>query len=135
MTLGYKVIFLLLMIWLHIIDDYYLQGMLAKLKQRAWWEENAPDKLYTHDYKVALLEHSFSWTAAIMLPVMCAFMFKLLDIHIGCILVCFVCNMAAHAYIDDAKANKKKISLLTDQTIHILQIIFTWVECFIMFVG
>ena len=135
MAFGCKLIFLFLMIWLHIIDDYYLQGILAKLKQRAWWEQNAPDKLYRHDYIVALLEHSFSWTAAVMLPIILIYIFKLLTIQISCIVICFICNMALHAYIDDAKANKKRISLLTDQTIHIIQIIFTWIECLFVFVG
>ena len=31
---------LLTMIFLHIVDDYYLQGVLAKMKQRKWWEDN-----------------------------------------------------------------------------------------------
>lgn len=135
MTFGCKLIFLFLMIWLHIIDDYYLQGILAKLKQRTWWEQNAPDKLYKNDYKVALLEHSFSWTVSIMLPIIFVYLFNLLDINMSCIIVCFIWNVALHAYTDDAKANKKLISLLTDQAIHIFQIIFTWIECLFVFIG
>ena len=37
---------LLLMIFCHIVDDYYLQGWLALAKQKKYWQENAPDKLY-----------------------------------------------------------------------------------------
>lgn len=29
---------LLLMIFAHIIDDYYLQGILAHMKQKVWWD-------------------------------------------------------------------------------------------------
>ena len=63
-----KIIILLIMLFLHIVDDYYLQGILTKLKQKSWWEENAPNKLYKHDYIIALIEHAFSWTFMIMLP-------------------------------------------------------------------
>ena len=59
----------LLMIFCHIVDDYYLQGWLASAKQKRYWEENAPDKMYKHDYIWALIMHSFSWTFMIMLPV------------------------------------------------------------------
>ena len=27
---------------MHIVDDYYLQGILAKMKQKSWWKEVAP---------------------------------------------------------------------------------------------
>ena len=37
-----EIFMLLLMIFLHIVDDYYLQGILASMKQRGWWEKNAP---------------------------------------------------------------------------------------------
>ena len=57
------------MIFLHVVDDYYLQGILAQLKQKSWWEKNAPDPLYKNDYKVALVTHAFSWTFMIMLPI------------------------------------------------------------------
>lgn len=53
-------IILITMIFCHIVDDYYLQGWLASAKQRSWWEKNAPDNLYKHDYLMALFMHSFS---------------------------------------------------------------------------
>ena len=59
----------LLMIFCHIVDDYYLQGWLASAKQKKYWEENAPDKMYRFDYIWALIMHSFSWAFMIMLPV------------------------------------------------------------------
>lgn len=29
----------------HIVDDYYLQGILAQLKCREWWGKNYPDEM------------------------------------------------------------------------------------------
>ena len=60
---------LLLMIFLHIVDDYYLQGILASMKQKEWWHKAAPEKMYRYDYIVALIMHGFSWAFMIMLPI------------------------------------------------------------------
>jgi len=39
--------------------------------------------------------------------------------------IAFVINLTIHAFVDDLKANKKKINLIVDQSIHISQIIVT----------
>ena len=111
-----------LMIFLHIVDDYYLQGWLASAKQKKYWQENAPEKLYEYDYLCALLMHSFSWAFMIMLPI--AFNANF-EIGIGYI-VAFLVNLVIHAFVDDLKANKRKINLWVDQTIHIMQICVTF---------
>lgn len=117
-----KIFILLAMIFLHIIDDYKLQGILASMKQKKWWEEQKEYKsLYKHDYIPALIEHSFSWTFMIMLPI--AFT---LHFNIGWWVFAYVANMFIHAFVDDLKANKFKINLVIDQTIHIVQIVVTW---------
>lgn len=120
-----NVLILLVMIFLHIVDDYYLQGILASMKQKAWWEENAPNPLYKHDYIVALMEHAFSWTFMIMLPVGIYTIFY--DKSIVLTIIMFSINWIIHAVVDHLKANVKVINLVTDQVIHILQIIVTWV--------
>lgn len=124
-----KLFILLCMIFLHIIDDYYLQGILGNLKQKSWWESNYPDKLYKHDYLMALFMHSFSWSFMIMLP-----------ITIGVILfggtwypLLYIFNIVIHFYIDDLKANKRKINLIQDQCIHLIQIIITWIFVFYIY--
>lgn len=43
-------VLILSMIFCHIVDDYYLQGCLAKMKQKKWWEENCPDEKYKNDF-------------------------------------------------------------------------------------
>ena len=47
---SYKYIILITMIFCHIVDDYYSQGILASMKQKEWWIKNAPDKQYKYDY-------------------------------------------------------------------------------------
>ena len=50
------------MIFLHILDDYGLQSKcLSFLKQKSWWDKEAPDRMYEYDYIWALLMHGFSW--------------------------------------------------------------------------
>lgn len=116
-----NIFIVLLMIFMHIVDDYYLQGWLASAKQKKYWEENAPEKLYRYDYIWALIMHSFSWAFMIMLPIA---LVKGFDIGI-LFLIVFVSNLTLHAVVDDAKANKRKINLWTDQIIHLCQIILT----------
>ena len=120
-----NVLIILAMIFLHIVDDYYLQGILASMKQKAWWKENAPDPLYKHDYIVALMEHAFSWTFMIMLPVGIYTLFY--DKSIVLVVIMFLINWIIHSIVDHLKANVKVINLATDQVMHILQIIVTWV--------
>ena len=113
------------MVFCHIVDDYYLQGKLALFKQRSWWEEKATDEMYKHDYIVALMMHSFSWAFMVMLPVAVSQSF---DIGAG-FAAMFVVNTAVHAMVDDLKANKRKINLVTDQLIHAGQIALTFLIC------
>ena len=111
----------LTMIFLHIIDDYYLQGILAQMKQKKFWKEQAPDELYKYDYIWALIMHAFSWTFMIMLPLI------FVSLISPAFYIIFVVNLAVHAYVDNLKANKHKINLWQDQLIHLAQIILTFI--------
>lgn len=114
-------VLILCMIFCHIVDDYYLQGILASMKQRSWWEKQAPDEMYKHDYLVALLMHAMSWSFMVMLPLLIYFKFE----PSALFLVLWVANTVIHAVIDNLKANKRKINLIQDQTLHVVQIIVT----------
>lgn len=119
------------MIFCHIVDDYYLQGWLASAKQKSWWEKNAPEKLYRNDYIMALFMHSFSWSFMIMIPII----LYLLIVGIGLqewLIIPYFVNMAIHCIVDDLKANKRKINLIQDQCIHLVQIFVTW-AAFVIF--
>ena len=116
-----KAFIILLMLFFHIVDDYYLQGWLASAKQKSWWEENAPDELYKRDYIWALIMHSFSWSFMIMLPIAYYMDFNITGEFIGV----FIANIIGHARVDNLKANKKLINLWQDQLIHIACIAMT----------
>lgn len=114
---------LLMMILAHVIDDFVLQPIcLSKLKQKEWWEKNAPDKMYAEDYIAALTVHGVSWSIMTLLPII--FFTQAPD---GFIMTMFIFNAVAHAVIDDAKANRKEINLGKDQLAHLIQIVMTWI--------
>lgn len=114
-----SVIFVLLwMLFFHVVADYNLQGWLASAKQKSYWQENAPDKLYRYDYVMALIMHSISWTFMVMLPIAYVNQF---NVDIGFVGM-FIANVAIHAAVDHLKANMKLINLWHDQLMHIGQI-------------
>lgn len=113
------------MLFCHIVDDFYLQGILAQMKQKVWWQDKG--KLYENDYKIALALHSLSWTCSIFIPIVmhiayCGWYFNEITF-----LIIFASNWLIHLIVDDLKANKLKINLCTDQSIHIIQVIITWI--------
>lgn len=122
--MGTNLFLLLIMIQLHIIDDFLLQNKLSSFKQKKWWQENYPDELYKKDYIIALLIHSFSWCFCVMLvPFIIGWQLGTLSwLHY----VMFTVNTAVHTIVDDLKANKLKLNLTQDQLIHLIQIIITW---------
>lgn len=122
------------MIFMHIVDDFYLQGVLAKLKQKSYWTnaDNYPAILqpkirmgknrYSADWVPALLMHCISWSFMIHLP------FVLLIgspavIFVG---ISFVINAIIHFVVDHLKCNKYVLTLCADQTIHMLQLAVTF---------
>lgn len=112
------------MLFAHIADDYFLQGILANMKQRIWWEqkvENLESTIYKHDYIVALLVHGFSWATMISIPLIV----NIQHVSVGLFISIFI-NGFIHAYIDNEKANNHKINLIQDQLLHLAQIVFTF---------
>ena len=120
-----KIFLLFIMLFLHIVDDYYLQGILAQLKQKSWWREHTTNPLYKNDYIIALLTHAFSWTFMVLIPYMLIMIFTD-NVNIIAYSIIFSANMLIHTIVDDLKANALVINLVTDQIIHIAQIIATW---------
>ena len=117
---------LFIMILLHIIDDFVLQPVcLSKLKQKEFWKRNTSEenynKLYKHDYFAALVIHGLSWSIMIHLP------FLLIGHYHSALVACFIIwQCILHSYIDNEKANKKKINLIDDQIMHFAQIVISW---------
>lgn len=133
-------ILIIVAIGFHIYADFHLQGCLADLKQKSWWEKNTtPQSFFFHyknDYKMALLIHSIEWTLFTFVPVL---ILKLLLIKfvwngnlINYISIYFpfwvfglIVNTIVHYVVDDAKANQFVINLVEDQVFHFLQILGT----------
>jgi len=124
-------VILMLMVFAHVADDYYLQGILANLKQRDWWRKQEGYKaLYAYDYLMALAMHSLSWAIMVSLPVVWLayswnppwFFWPLL-----------LAQAAIHGIVDHAKANLRLINLVTDQSIHLFQILTIW--AIVVFLG
>lgn len=118
---------LLLMILLHILDDFVLQkATLSNLKQREWWEREIGTKeygmplMYKNDYKMALGIHALSWSIMIHLPL---FIF---DFEWYWLFISVTSNWCIHFIVDDHKANLKTINLIQDQLIHLGQIGITF---------
>lgn len=124
----YKILLLLTMIFLHIVDDYYLQGWLASAKQKSYWEKNAPDELYKHDYIMALFMHSFSWAFMIMVVPSVYTLINTTNTNNASLMIAlfFLINLCIHMVVDNSKANLKKINLVQDQLCHLVQILITW---------
>lgn len=118
-----NVVLLNLMYLFHVIDDFGLQGIMASMKQKDWWkkQEGYSDK-YKDDWTMALFMHSLSWSIFITLPILWYFNFQVGVIWNWIIIV----NALIHYWVDNLKANKKKINLIQDQTYHLLQIIITF---------
>lgn len=119
---------LLCMLFLHLIDDYKLQGILANLKQEDWWIDNAPEKMYRKDYIVALFEHGFMNSFMIHIPI-----YLWLCQNFIVLTVTMIISTAFHALVDNMKANLKFINLIQDQLLHIAYIFFMWM--FYFFIG
>ena len=126
-----NLLFLFMMIFFHIWDDFHMQGILADMKQKSWWEKQSEYSLkYSKDYIPALLAHSFSWAFVMMFPVMIGAIVGVVSVYGYA--VCLVANIAIHAYVDNLKANKMEINLIEDQTIHLIQIFCTWAVFFLL---
>lgn len=126
-----NILILIEMIFLHIIADYFLQGILANMKCKGWWMRKTtneqPNKKYENDYKAALIAHSFEWTFIIMLPMFHqCYKREYMWVYAFSYIIMFVINTAFHYVIDDWKANKHSINLIQDQLLHALQIFVTW---------
>lgn len=135
MTWYLGLLTLIVMLFLHIIEDFHLQGKLANFKQRAWIYHEV-DKLgsraYTerckYDYLVGLCYHSFEWSFCITLPLL-IWTFTLYSKLYICYFILLGVNSIIHGIVDYFKCNvfgDKELTLVQDQVIHLIQIIITW---------
>ena len=147
-----SILILLFMIGMHILEDFHLQGIMANMKQKDWWDKqfiSETDRLegklsdegldnyykdmfrmYHNDYIPVLLLHGFGWSLCIHIPIIAyLFMQGTLDgssIQWTLTAVILVQGLI-HSYIDDKKANCFRINLIQDQSMHMIQIIASYV--------
>ena len=111
---------ILKMLFMHCIGDYSLQGeFLSSAKRKSFWITNSNEKINYLEHYVILFIHAYIWSFCINIP-----LFHMLSpdrITISIITNCFI-----HMIIDNLKANRKAITLLTDQLLHLLQIVITY---------
>ena len=155
--ISYKIFILFLMLLMHYIEDFHLQGCLANLKQKKWWEKEVAENLfhskndnpqhrekllfysqYRNDYKMSLFAHSIENALFVMLPLIVdmlilEFTHCLQNTWIlfipSTILIC-----VTHYIIDDSKANKMKINLIQDQLYHLFVILLIFL-CYFPIIG
>ena len=107
------------MLFMHVIADYNLQGVLASMKEKSWWKGHGNYRS-KYDYIPALHAHAFSWAFCIMLPLV------VVSYPPGTVFYAVLAvNTAIHAAVDHAKANLGALNLVEDQAIHIIQIVLT----------
>lgn len=114
----------------HLIADFTLQGCLAKMKQKMWWDESvanwnrwngkklSPQK-YRLEHVTGLICHGMYWSLFTFLPLM------LNGVNSKYLLIAVIVNAFIHAFIDHLKANLFKINLCKDQLLHFMQIVIT----------
>lgn len=124
-----SVLIVLAMAYMHIIDDYCLQGVLANLKQKSWWLKNVPDPKCWDDWGIALCMHAMSWSVSISLPIIVYGMYTGNHAKVVGVLCLLPVNFIVHALVDHLKCNMHKINLWIDQTIHLFQIACTAGAC------
>lgn len=132
--ISYKIFILFVILLMHYIEDFHLQGCLANLKQKKWWREQMINNdihshyalehsIYKNDYKMSLFAHSIENALFVMLPLIIDMLISefthcmqntwILFIP-STILIC-----VSHYLIDDSKANKMEINLVQDQLYHL----------------
>ena len=114
---------ILFSLFLHLLDDFVLQAaFLNNGKQKEWWRNQTSNELYKNDYIICLLAHGLEWALLTFLPILTLEESSSWFFLLGMI----ICNAGVHSFVDDMKANKKKINLVTDQVIHVIQILLTY---------
>lgn len=133
--LTYKAFIFIAMVLLHILEDFHLQGILANMKQKSWWQSECTklgivydSSKYRRDHIVSLIVHALENSIFITLPLIAdglATTFTTIpnnSFFIGWAFIIFA-NTVVHAIIDDFKCNSKSINLVVDQILHFIFII------------
>lgn len=133
--LTYKAFIFITMVLLHILEDFHLQGILANMKQKSWWQSECvklgityDSSKYRRDHIISLIIHALENSIFITLPFIVDGLITTFttipnnSFFIGWAFIIFA-NTVVHAIIDDFKCNSKGINLIVDQILHFIFII------------
>ena len=109
---------LLFMLFAHVIADYTLQGNFVFLKTKKFWVEQGKNE---NSFIPALIAHSFLVSFCISLPLYMA------DVTESKMVASIIINTIIHSIVDHLSANSNKFGLITDQLIHVIQIVLTYI--------
>ena len=110
------------MLLLHVVAEFVLQPVaLLRLKQKTYWEQPENPNGGKDASAIAIAINAILWSVMIMLPLM----YYSTDGDLILLLV-FLVNMLAHAYIDEYATNRHKLTFVTAQSLYLLQLIITF---------
>lgn len=147
--ISYKIFILFLMLFMHYIEDFHIQGCLVNLKQKKWWEKQMSNddmhshytfehSVYKNDYRMSLFAHSIENALFVMLPLIIDLLITEFIKGMSNTWIFFISAIVliciTHYVIDDEKANKMKINLVQDQLLHLGFIVFIFV-CYFPIIG
>jgi hypothetical protein len=114
----------------HALFDFSIQGQFvvdAKRKDSAYWITEKDNCYY-----MLLLGHGIQWGCGIIFPYIVFAFANRFYINRWCIKALLI-NIIIHIIIDHLKVNLKLITFKTDQIIHLIQIILTAINFYIIF--
>ena len=110
------------MLLLHVVAEFVLQPVaLLRLKQKTYWEQPEHPNGGKDASAMAIALYAILWSVMIMLPLM----YYSTEGDLILLLV-FLFNMLAHAYIDEYATNRHKLSFVMSQSLYLLQLTITF---------
>lgn len=122
-----KALILFTMIFLHIVGEFYLQGMLAKMKKKRWWYRHEPEDGGRYNHIAALIIHGYSWSFIVHLPftgliVLCD-MFDCMAV----LSLSLLSHAVLHALLANDRINHDFLDFADEQACHVAQVFIVWV--------
>ena len=110
------------MLLLHVVTEFVLHPVaLLRIKQKTYWEQPEHPNGGKDASAMAIALNAILWSVMIMLPLM----YYSTDGDLILLLV-FLVNLLAHAYIDEYATNRHKLTFVTAQSLYLLQLTITF---------
>ncbi len=103
--LDHYLILLSIMLFMHIIAEYFPLNTLKKLCDKIWWTANYPNKLSQNEWYIAIFIYSYFWAFMIQIPVL----YQLWGIITVKFVLILICNTIIRAVVKNFEINTEKI--------------------------